>query len=119
LGKRWPPHRPDHHQIPAAVLAQGGKDPAGSADPQNAMGPGRENVRFGGVLEPDDENIASRGVSSRGNLRRKRSAAGDNPQRALGRYGAQLLNSWHFCRIFHYIFCTKKTLLASGLLASA
>ena len=80
IEQRWPPHRPDQHEILAAMLAQRGDDPPGGEDADDLMRPGREHCRVGEALQPDHEHVASGGACRRGDLARQPAAAGQDAE---------------------------------------
>ena len=73
--QRRPPHRPDQHEVLAAMFAQRGDDPAGRENPDKLMRPGRQHGGIREAFQPDQEHAAPCGTRCRGDLARQASAA--------------------------------------------
>ena len=58
IEQRGPPHRPDQHEVLAAMLAQRRHNPPGGQDAHHLVRPGRQHRRLGEALQPDQEHAA-------------------------------------------------------------
>ena len=81
IEQRGPPHRSDQHEVPAAMLAQRGDDPAGGEDPHDLVRPGRQHRRVRETLQPDQEHAAPGRPRRRGHLARQPSATCQDAER--------------------------------------
>ena len=81
--QRRPFDRPDHHDLGAAMLAQGLADRAERAKAEKLMRKTGDGAGIGKAIDRGDENIAAAGACRAGHLPRQIAAPGDDAKRAF------------------------------------